>query len=317
MISSVEGQRLRDRLVEDGFVTVPDILTGADLTRWRAVAERLLAARGDKHASIFKAQGSMIRTIADPEFADLVAHPATLAVLAAMGWAPTHTDGYLISKPPGGVRLFWHYDWFAWDDPVSYANQPGQIFAMYYLQDTRPENGCLRVIPGSHRRPNALHRLLGEPHGAALTAAENMAAPEFSTRPDEVDVVVQAGDLVLGDARLLHAAHANSSAERRSLITLLVSARFRCSSGVDPGGDDRQGASSGRRLSGSGAGQARSALAGVRRRGGTAPAHRLAASGSVINRVTSLMIVSPAMPTSHRLPIGAWAWALSQGALPV
>lgn len=137
-----------------------------------------------------------------------------------MGWAPTHTDGYLISKPPGGVRLFWHYDWFAWDDPVSYANQPGQIFAMYYLQDTRPENGCLRVIPGSHRRPNPLHRLLGEPHGAALTAAENMAAPEFSTRPDEVDVVVQAGDLVLGDARLLHAAHANSSAERRSLITL-------------------------------------------------------------------------------------------------
>lgn len=118
------------------------------------------------------------------------------------------------------MRLFWHYDWFAWDDPVSYAPEPGQIFAMYYLQDTQPENGCLRAIPGSHRRPNPLHLLLDEPHSAALTAAQDMQAPEFSTRPDEVDVAVRAGDLVLGDARLLHAAHANSSEHRRSLITI-------------------------------------------------------------------------------------------------
>jgi ectoine hydroxylase-related dioxygenase (phytanoyl-CoA dioxygenase family) len=35
-----------------------------------------------------------------------------------------------------------------------------------------------------------------------------------------VDVEVKAGDLVLGDARLLHAAHANNSDRRRTLITM-------------------------------------------------------------------------------------------------
>ena len=35
-----------------------------------------------------------------------------------------------------------------------------------------------------------------------------------------VDVCVQPGDVVLGDARLLHAAHPNCSAERRTGITL-------------------------------------------------------------------------------------------------
>ena len=35
-----------------------------------------------------------------------------------------------------------------------------------------------------------------------------------------VDVCVQPGDVILGDARLLHAAHPNHSAERRTGITL-------------------------------------------------------------------------------------------------
>ena len=38
--------------------------------------------------------------------------------------------------------------WF-WDEDVAYAKYPVQLFAMYYLTDTRRENGCLRVIPGS------------------------------------------------------------------------------------------------------------------------------------------------------------------------
>ena len=38
--------------------------------------------------------------------------------------------------------------------------------------------------------------------------------------PGCIDVEVKAGDLVLGDARMLHAAHANKSDKRRTLITM-------------------------------------------------------------------------------------------------
>ena len=144
-----------------------------------------------------------------------------LNALAALGFPhPTYTDGYVISKPGHSPRLFWHYDWFAWEDLSSYEPRPQQLFLMYYLSDTTRRNGCLRVIPGSHLHHNPLHDSLAAPHSQELGEARHLDDVAFSTRPDEADVSVRAGDLLIGDARLLHAAHENTTDERRSLITL-------------------------------------------------------------------------------------------------
>ncbi len=152
----------------------------------------------------------------------MIALPQALQCLAALGFdQPTFSDGYIISKPAHSPPLFWHYDWFAWEDPRSYEPVPPQVFLMYYLTDTNRQNGCLRVIPSSHLQHNALHDVLRAPHSQELGAAHDVvAAVEFSTRPDEIDVPVRAGDVVIGDARLLHAAHSNETDERRTLITL-------------------------------------------------------------------------------------------------
>ena len=206
----------RRQLWDDGFAQFPNVLSPDEVDALQAVCDSVLA-RHDQ--SQFAAQGSLLPTTEDSRFADLVAHPKALECLAALGFpAPTFSDGYIISKPGGGGRLFWHYDWFAWEDPRSYVSPPPQLFLMYYLTDTNRENGCLRVIPGSHLIENPLHRLLAEPHSESLSSGRE--GVEFSDRPDEVDVPVSAGDLLLGDARLLHAAHANQSGARRTLITL-------------------------------------------------------------------------------------------------
>ena len=42
----------------------------------------------------------------------------------------------------------------------------------------------------------------------------------FSNHPDQVDVKSKAGDLVLGDARVLHAARKNQTDQRRNLLLL-------------------------------------------------------------------------------------------------
>jgi len=47
-----------------------------------------------------------------------------------------------------------------------------------------------------------------------------LSRAEFQSHPDAVDVPVKAGDLVIGDSRILHGAHANQSGERRTVITL-------------------------------------------------------------------------------------------------
>ena len=78
---------------------------------------------------------------------------------------------------------------------------------MYYLIDTNRNNGCLRAIPGSHRKRHRLHDLL--PQGAEEIRDVDESHPALQLDPDEVDVPVKAGDLVIGDHRLLHSAHPN------------------------------------------------------------------------------------------------------------
>jgi hypothetical protein len=40
----------------------------------------------------------------------------------------------------------------------------------------------------------------------------------FSDHPDQVEVCVEAGDLVLADARVLHSAYRNRTGRRRTLV---------------------------------------------------------------------------------------------------
>ena len=215
------------QLVEQGFCTFENILDASLMERLRNTTDRLAAEQERANPGRFRAQGSMIPTTADPLFAELIALPTALDALKSLGYDhPTFTDGYVISKPPHSPRLFWHYDWFTWEDPTAYAPEPQQVFFMYYLSNTRRDNGCLRVIPGSHVQHNPLHDLLAEPHSPELAQAHNLDSPAFSTRPDEIDVPIKAGDLLIGDARILHATHPNDSDERRTVITIWFQPNF-------------------------------------------------------------------------------------------
>ena len=204
-----------DQLIENGFCLFENTLDSKMLADLRQMTEKVLAAQTEKDRARQRTTGSMAPIVSDPFFADIIAHPKALA---ALGYDdPAFSDGYIISKPPHSPRLFWHYDWFAWEDARSYELDPPQVFLMYYLSDTRPENGCLRVIPGSHRNHNPLPDMMDAPHSENLTKGINLDSVEFSQRPDEIDVPIKAGDLLLGDARLLHATHSNDSDERRTL----------------------------------------------------------------------------------------------------
>ena len=217
------NQAKRDQLLRDGFCLIENVLDAEILNRLRQATDLMLDAQDEEHKARFRSQGSMfsLPQTTDPVFAVLVAYPATLAALATLGYTEvTYTDGYIISKPPHSPQLFWHYDWFAWEEPEMFGPQPPQVFCMYYLTDTRIENGCLRVIPGSHVTYNPLHELIAEPHSEELGRANNLERAEFQPRADEIDLPVKAGDLVIGDARLLHAAHANQSDQRRTVLTL-------------------------------------------------------------------------------------------------
>jgi len=211
----------RDQLVSDGFCVFDSVLNAPMLGRITRAANGLLDAQDAEHFQQQKSTGSLICVWNDPAFGELIGWRPALDALAGMGFErPTFSTGFVISKPPHSPPLFWHQDWWGWNHPHSYTAVPQQIFLMYYLVDTTPENGCLRLIPGSHLKRHAMHEDFPEAHTDAIRRAEDLSNPAFLDHPDEINVCVKAGDLVMGDSRLLHSARANNTDHRRTVITL-------------------------------------------------------------------------------------------------
>lgn len=220
-------QASRTQLIEDGYCICEQVLSPEMLSRVRQTSNQLLAAQSAEHFEEQTSTGSMISVYDDPFFAELVAYQPALAALASLGYPnPRWSSGFVISKPPKSPALFWHQDWWGWNDPISYTDVPQQLFLMYYLIDTEVFNGCLRVLKGSHRKRHAMHDLLPEAHTDAIRRATDTSHPVYQALPDDLPVPVKAGDLVIGDARLLHGAYANQSDQWRTVITLWYHPEF-------------------------------------------------------------------------------------------
>ena len=211
----------RKQLARDGYCLLESVIEDDMLERLRAVTDGVIARQEAAHFARNRAQGSLIRVTEDPFMARLIAYQPILEALAGLGFAdPKWGSGFIISKPPKSPPLFWHQDARFWNDPISYTPRTIQCFLMIYLVDTTPHNGCLRLIPGSHLKRHRLHDALPDAHEDDLSKAEDLAHLAFQRAEGEVDVPLKAGDVVMGSARLLHAAHGNQSDERRSNITL-------------------------------------------------------------------------------------------------
>ena len=211
---------LKQQLVEDGYCVIPGLVSESLLDKTRACVDKALAEVDAERREQTKAPGSLIDSNFYPELADLIGNPAALETLHAMGLRDIKFwKAVIISKPPGGPRLYWHQDCIMWQDERAYSDNAPMIFLMVYLEDTTRENGCLRLLPRTHRRRHILHDM-GEAHTKDINRMDNPDDPRYLDYPNEADVPVKAGDLVVGDARMFHASHANNSDSERRLITI-------------------------------------------------------------------------------------------------
>lgn len=128
-------------------------------------------------------------------------------------------SGYVSTKDPGSLPLWWHQDWWCWDHAVSFRPAAAQVALLCYLAGTDPGNGALRVLPGSHRRRTPLHDVLPDAHDDAADALDP-EDPALGEAAGQQTVSLRAGDAVVLDYRLLHGTHANASAVRRDCVLL-------------------------------------------------------------------------------------------------
>jgi hypothetical protein len=135
-------------------------------------------------------------------------------------------------KPAGdGMAVPWHQDAHYW--PI----RPLATCTLWLALDhSLPENGCLRVIPGSHAG-RALYKHAKQASGE-VTLTKGIEADAFDEAAAR-DVVLEPGQMSLHDVYLIHGSERNRSAKRRAGVAIrYMPAASHFDRGLIPPGDE-------------------------------------------------------------------------------
>ncbi len=184
-------------------------------------AQATLFRESQEAREAVRSNGSLIHLGDNPEYADIVSSPAIERAVARLRRNRRALDGRIPDLEAGWRTAFILAPGLVGlgrSKPATKVRAQ-QLFVMIYLTDTTPENGCLRVIPGSHLAEHPLHHLESA-HSEDMQGYSDPSNPAYADHPDQFAVPVKAGDILVGDARLIHGAFANRSSEERPLLTL-------------------------------------------------------------------------------------------------
>lgn len=206
------------RYREDGWVRPSLRLPPARVAAMRDALDELIArnpgVRPEKlvSAHIEGDNGEGVRGSA--AFLDLARDPQIVEIVSQLIGDDVILWGcHVFCKPPGdGYETPWHQDGHYW--PI---RPLATCTAWVALEPSDTGNGCLRVIPGSHRE-RRLHEHLHEDR-TDLTLQQRLAHGAFDER-DAVDIELAPGEMSLHDVYMIHGARPNTSSRRRTGVAL-------------------------------------------------------------------------------------------------
>jgi phytanoyl-CoA hydroxylase len=212
--------------VDEGFLVVPGLVSAEDVERARTDAA--LFATGHYPVRNLPDDGRILAVHfphwVSPVALDLVNHAGIVEVVDKIAGAHlAHWQGgakcmqsMLFMKPPGLPGQAWHQD-----ERFIPTRDRTLVGAWIALDDANIENGCLWVLPGSHR-PGVLHQTA--PHNQPDEFDPTDEAFGFDDS-GAVPVEVKTGDVVFFNGYLLHRSKRNrSTGTRRALVNHYMSA---------------------------------------------------------------------------------------------
>ena len=218
----------------DGFTVVEDILTADELRRTREHIEGIAEGRipfpeaGLEYEPGARDKGRSLDTLRkingaaphDPFFLAFARHPGLLQVATALLGPDVKLFGdQTFMKPPGGVEKPYH------QDSAYFTIEPTDLVTAWVaLDEVTLENGCLWVIPGSHRqgiRDHSQAWVVGD-------RTDKQVPDEAIDLAREVPVTLSAGSASFHHSVLLHRSGPNRTPHRRrGLAVHYMSARSR------------------------------------------------------------------------------------------
>ena len=205
---------------ENGYITVEDVLSPGELAALQRVTDEFVERSRSitTHDAIFdlernhSAESPRLRRIKSPilhheVYDQTLRNAAILDIVEQLIGAGVRSNGNKLNmkEPDHGSAVEWHQDW------AFYPHTNDDLLAVgVAIDDMTEENGCMLMVPGSHRADLHSHHENGVFVGAVS---------ESGFEPDSVaKCLVKAGGITVHHARTLHASTPNHSNKPRRLL---------------------------------------------------------------------------------------------------
>jgi len=188
----------------DGYYFPVRVLSAEEAGQYRDRLERAERDLGGPLRGVYRIKPHLLFTW----LADLVRRPALLdAVEDVLGpdilcW----NTSFFTKEARSSGFVSWHQDATYWG-----LSEPDVVTAWVAFTDSTPDNGNMRVVPGSHRAPvphvDTFHRdnLLSRGQEISVPVDDGCVA----------DIVLRAGEMSLHHVLIVHGSGANPSGDRR------------------------------------------------------------------------------------------------------
>ena len=205
---------------EKGYLVVNNVLKDAEVQELRKVTDYFVdqSRAFSEHTDVFDLEPG--HTAAEPRlrrlkspvqqheiYDQIMRHAGILDIVEELMGPGVRTNGNKLNmkSPQFGSPIEWHQDW------AFYPHTNDDLLAVgVCMDDCLVENGCMLVIPGSHKGPILDHNQDGHFCGAV--------AEEVKNSDEAVPMEVYAGGISLHHVRTLHASALNTSPYPRRLL---------------------------------------------------------------------------------------------------
>jgi ectoine hydroxylase len=233
--TEVPGHLSSDELAahdRDGFVTVPELLTPDEVAAYSAELDRLATDPGirEDERTIVEKSSRQVRSVFEVHrISDAVAALVADERVAGRARQILGSDVYVhqsrINYKPGfgGGGFYWHSDFETWHAEDGMP-APRAVSMSIALTENHPHNGCLMIMPGSHRtfvacvgetpadhyKESLREQEIGTPDPESLTTLADRHGIAMLTGP--------AGSATLFDSNCMHGSADNITPYARSNI---------------------------------------------------------------------------------------------------
>ncbi|MGA4847504.1 phytanoyl-CoA dioxygenase family protein [Streptomyces sp. G5(2025)] len=157
----------------------------------------------DYHHPLMRNDAFWVRMVTDERIVDI-------AELFLGPNVACFTAHYVCKPALDGRPVLWHQDGAYW------KLQPMEALTVWAaIDESKRENGCLRIIPGSHRIPIHKPTLRTDTPNMLHSQTREDLIEEWVARAGVVDIELEPGDVSIHHPNILHCSEPNTSPKRR------------------------------------------------------------------------------------------------------